>query len=158
MARETNGDLRIPPTLRALLAARLDQLEPAERTILELGAIEGEIFHHGAVQALATGDAQVTPRLAALVRKGLIRPDRPQIRGDDAFRFHHLLIATRLRRAPEAKSGRAARAVCLMGEQHGRELVELDELLGYHLEQACGYRTEVGMPADVDLPPPRGNV
>ena len=85
MARETNGDLRIPPTLRALLARRLDQLEPAERTILELGAIEGEIFHHGAVQVLATGDAQVTPRLAALVRKGLIRPDPPQIRGDDAF-------------------------------------------------------------------------
>jgi class 3 adenylate cyclase len=152
MARETNGDLRIPPTLRALLAARLDQLEPAERTILELGAIEGEIFHHGAVQALATGDAQVTPRLAALVRKGLIRPDRPQIRGDDAFRFHHLLIRDAAYDAlPKRSRAELHARFASWLEQHGRELVELDELLGYHLEQACGYRTEVGMPADVDL-------
>ena len=59
----------VPPTLRALLGARLDQLEPAERSVLERGAIEGEIFHRGAVQALAPEETQVTPRLAALVRK-----------------------------------------------------------------------------------------
>ena len=45
--------LVVPPTLQALLAARLDQLEPAERSVLECGAVEGEIFHRGAVQALA---------------------------------------------------------------------------------------------------------
>ena len=61
-------------TLQALLAARLDQLDPAERRVLERGAIEGEIFHRGAVQALAPDESQVTPRLAALVRKELIRP------------------------------------------------------------------------------------
>jgi class 3 adenylate cyclase/tetratricopeptide (TPR) repeat protein len=152
MALETNGDVRIPPTLRALLAARLDQLEPAERTILELGAIEGEIFHRCAVQALETGDAQVTPRLAALVRKGLIRPDRPQIRGDDAFRFHHVLIRDAAYDAlPKRSRAELHARFTSWLQQHGRELVELDELLGYHLEQACGYRTEVGMPADADL-------
>jgi tetratricopeptide (TPR) repeat protein len=36
-------------------------------------------------------------------------------------------------------------------EQHGGELVELDELLGYHLEQACLYRAELGMSRDEDL-------
>ena len=55
-------------------------------------AIEGEIFHRGAVQALAPEEPQVTPRLAALVRKELIRPDRPQLADDDGFRFRHLLI------------------------------------------------------------------
>ena len=33
-------------------------------------------------------------------------------------------------------------------EEHGTELVELDELLGYHLEQSCGYRAELGTPDD----------
>ena len=89
--READGDVAVPATLRALLAARLDQLEPDERSVLERGAVEGEIFHRGAVQALSP-DGQVTPRLAALVRKGLIRPDKAQLPGEDAFRFHHLLL------------------------------------------------------------------
>ena len=81
MAGEAEGDVVVPPTLQALLGARLDQLEPAERSVLERGAIEGEIFHRGAVQALAPEETQVTPRLAALVRKELIRSDRPQLAG-----------------------------------------------------------------------------
>src|SRR5580765_1967598 len=92
MARETEGEVVVPPTLQALLAARLDQLDAAERNVLERGAVEGENFHRGAVQALAPEETQVTPRLAALVRKELIRPDRPQLAGEDGFRFRHLLI------------------------------------------------------------------
>ena len=75
MADETDGEVEVPPTLQALLAARLDQLDPAERRVLERGAVEGEIFHRGAVQALAPEEPQVTPRLAALVRK---RADPPR--------------------------------------------------------------------------------
>src|SRR5207247_11417620 len=92
MAGEADGEVVVPPTLQALLAARLDQLETAERSVLERGAIEGEIFHRGAVQALAPEETQVTPRLAALVRKELIRPGRPLLAGEDGFRFRHLLI------------------------------------------------------------------
>ena len=92
MAGEAEGEVVVPPTLQALLAARLDQLEAAERSVLERGAIEGEIFHRGAVQALAPDETQVTPRLAALVRKELIRPDKSQLAGEDGFRFRHLLI------------------------------------------------------------------
>src|SRR5439155_3014413 len=92
MAGDAQGDVVVPPTLQALLGARLDQLDPAERSVLERGAIEGEIFHRGAVQALAPDETQVTPRLVALVRKGLIRSGNPQLRGEDAFRFRHLLI------------------------------------------------------------------
>ena len=95
-------------------------------SVLERGAVEGEIFHRGAVQALAPEETQVTPRLAALVRKELIRPDRPQLAGEDGFRFRHLLIrdaaydalpkaiARRppraLRRLARAARGRARRA------------------------------------------------
>ena len=57
--------------------------------MLERGAIEGEVFHRGAVQALAP-ELQVSGQLAALVRKELIRPDGPLLPGEDAFRFCHL--------------------------------------------------------------------
>src|SRR5262249_28520516 len=48
-----------PPTIQALLAARLDQLDPAERAVLEAGAVEGEVFHRGALQALTPDEPQL---------------------------------------------------------------------------------------------------
>jgi class 3 adenylate cyclase len=149
MAGEADSKVVVPPTLRALLAARLDQLETAERSVLERGSIEGEIFHRGAVQALTPDEGQVTRRLAALVRKELIRPERPQLAGEDGFRFRHLLIRDAAYDAlPKASRADLHERFASWLEQHGTELVELDEILGYHLEQACRYRAELGMPDD----------
>ena len=149
MAGEAEGDVVVPPTLRALLAARLDQLEPAERSVLERGAIEGEIFHRGAVQALAPDESQVTPRLAALVRKELISPDKPQLAGEDALPLPPPADPRRgLRRAAEGDPADLHQRFASWLEEHGTELVELDEILGYHLEQTCRYRAELGMPDD----------
>jgi predicted ATPase len=61
MAAEDDGDVEVPPTLQALLAARLDQLDAGERRVLERGSVEGEVFHRGAVQALTPEETQVTP-------------------------------------------------------------------------------------------------
>jgi class 3 adenylate cyclase/tetratricopeptide (TPR) repeat protein len=152
MADAERGGIVVPPTLQALLGARLDQLETHERTVLQCAAVEGEIFHRGAVQALAPAESTVTPRLAALVRKELIAPDRAQIPGEDGFRFRHLLIRdaayTALPKAVRADlHARFARWL----EEHGTGLVELDELLGYHLEQAVHYRVELGERVDYAL-------
>ncbi len=145
MAAETDGTVIVPPTLQALLAARLDQLDLEERHVLEWAAIEGEVFHRGALQALAPDDTPVTPRLAALVRKQLIRPDRPLLAGEDGFRFRHLLLRdTAYEALPKAARAELHRRYASWLEQHGRELVELDELLGYHLEQAVRYSAELG--------------
>src|SRR5204863_4478915 len=131
-------------------AARLDQLETAERNVLERGAIEGEIFHRGAVQALAPEESQVTPRLAALVRKELIRQDRPQFAGEDGFRFRHLLIRDAAYEAlPKATRAELHERFATWLEQRAPDLVELDEIPGYHLGQAHRYRVELG-PADAD--------
>src|SRR5262249_3152212 len=129
-----------------------DQLETPERGVLERGAVEGELFHRGAVQALAPEEPHITPRLAALVRKELIRPDRPQLAGEDGFRFRHLLI----RDPADDSLSQATRAdlhqrFAAWLEQHRSKLVELDEILGYHLEQACTYRADLGLPTDEDL-------
>jgi class 3 adenylate cyclase len=146
MAGEASGEVVVPPTLQPLLAARLDQLEIAERRVLERGAVEGEVFHRGAVQALAPEETQVTPRLAALVRRQLIRPDRAQFAREDGFRFRHLLIRDAAYDAlPKASRAELHERFAAWLEQRGEELVELDEMLGYHLEQAAHYRQELGI-------------
>jgi class 3 adenylate cyclase len=125
MAGEADDEVIVPPTLQALLAARLDQLGTAERRILERGAIEGEIFHRGAVQALAPEETQVTPRLAALVRKDLISPDTPMLLGDDGFRFRHLLIRDAAYDAlPKAARADLHERFASWLEEHGTELAE----------------------------------
>jgi class 3 adenylate cyclase/tetratricopeptide (TPR) repeat protein len=144
MAGEAD-DVEVPPTLRALLSARLDQLDPGERRVLECGAIEGEVFHRGGVQALAPEESHVTPRLAALVRRELIRSDRAVIAGDDGFRFRHLLIRDAAYDAlPKAVRAELHERFAGWLELHGGDLVELDEIVGYHLEQAAGYLDELG--------------
>jgi class 3 adenylate cyclase/tetratricopeptide (TPR) repeat protein len=138
-------DAEVPATLRALLAARLDQLDERERSVLERGAVEGELFHRGPVQALGPEEAEVTPRLAALVRRDLVRPDLPVLPGEDAYRFRHLLIRDAAYEAlPKATRAELHHRFAKWLEKHGRSLVELDEILGYHLEQAALYLAELG--------------
>jgi class 3 adenylate cyclase/tetratricopeptide (TPR) repeat protein len=152
MAREAEGYVVVPPTLQALLAARLDQLEPDERSVLERGAVEGEIFHRGAVQALGQDETPVTPRLAALVRKHLVRPDNALVPCEDAFRFRHLLIReVAYNGLPKATRAELHERCATWLGQHGAEVVELDEVVGYHLEQACRYRTQLDLPQDEQL-------
>ncbi len=146
MAAE-DGDVDVPPTLKALLAARLDQLDEAERRVLERGSVEGEIFHRGGVQALAPEETQVTTRLAALVRRQLVRPDRAQIAGDDGYRFRHLLIRDAAYDAlPKAVRADLHARFADWLDQPGRDLVERDEIVGYHLERASRYQAELGQP------------
>jgi class 3 adenylate cyclase/tetratricopeptide (TPR) repeat protein len=148
VAMAAEGAVSVPPTLQALLAARLDQLEPAERAVLECGSVEGEIFHRGTVQALASGDG-VTPLLASLVRKQLILPDKAQLPQDDGFRFRHLLIRdTAYEGLPKTARAELHERFAGWLEERGRDLVELDELVGYHLEQAARYKAELGKSDD----------
>jgi class 3 adenylate cyclase/tetratricopeptide (TPR) repeat protein len=149
VAESPNGDVVVPPTIQALLAARLDQLDASERGVLERGAIEGKIFHRGGVEALAPDEPDVPTKLMALVRKELVRPDRTQLPGDDAFRFRHLLIRDAAYDGlPKAARAELHERFAAWLEAHGSDLIELDEILGYHLEQARGYRVELGIEDD----------
>jgi tetratricopeptide (TPR) repeat protein len=145
VAAEEGREVSVPPTIQALLAARLDQLETGDREVLERGSVEGQVFHRGAVIALAPADAQVDGRLVALVRKDLVRPERPVVADDDAYRFRHLLIRdTAYEALPKATRAELHERFATWLEQHGADLVELDEILGYHLEQSYRYRAELG--------------
>ena len=144
MAAESGEEVAVPPTIQALLAARLDQLAAAERDVLERGAVEGQVFHRTAVAALANGGS-VDGELVALVRKDLVRPEQPLLPEDDAYRFRHLLIRdTAYEALPKASRAELHERFANWLAVNGTALVELDELLGYHFEQAYRYREELG--------------
>ena len=149
ISESDNREIAVPPTIQALLAARLDQLRAEERTVLECGSVEGQSFHRGTVQVMAPQERDLSGRLMRLVRQDLLRPDRAVLPGEEAFRFRHLLIRDAAYEAL-SKADRAGLherfARWLEGRATG--LVELDELAGYHLEQAFDYRCELGPAGD----------
>jgi class 3 adenylate cyclase/tetratricopeptide (TPR) repeat protein len=137
----------IPPSIHVLLAARLDRLDTAERHILERGAIEGKTFHRSAVEALTTMHHadDIARCVEQLVRKELIRPHSGSSSGGEAFRFRHVLIREVAYEAlpKHVRSDLHERFAQWLEENPGSRLAELEEVLGYHLEQASRYRAEV---------------
>ena len=136
-------EVPIPPTIHALLAARLERLGPSERSIVERGAVIGREFSRDALMELVPREEWPTvgAALGSLVRRELLRPVR-----DETFRFRHLLLlevaydsVPKLERADlHARHGDWV-------EQHGGD----EEIVGYHLERAHMYRASLG-PVDAE--------
>ena len=143
--------LALPVGLNALLGARLDALDPAARSTLERGSVEGELFHRGAVVALSPDDARPAVRrdLETLAGKDFVRPAEASFAGEAAFRFKHILVRDTAYRGT-AKKLRAElheRFADWLEGVAGARLTEHEEILGYHLEQSYRYRREL-RPAD----------
>ena len=148
---ELAGDvsvLTIPPSINALLTARLDRLGPAERSVIERGAVMGQLFFAGAVKELVPEGVreQVDQCLEGLIRKQLVRPAESFIAGEQAYRFLHILI----REAAYHGLLKRTRA-----EMHERfvgwaervdpdRAVEFAEIRGYHLEEAFLILAQLG--------------
>ncbi len=127
------GQDELPASIHAVLAARIDGLEPGERDVLQRASVEGRTFHAGALELGAS--------LVGLVRKDLIAPDRPVFAGEDAFRFTHALI----REAAYAgvpKRVRADRHASVAEWLARRDAA--DAVVGHHLERACRLGAELG--------------
>ena len=144
-------ELVLPPTIEALLAARLDRLPTAVRDLLERAAVEGAVFHRGAVTALLPADerAEAGAHLLSAIRWNLVRPQPADPPGEDGFRFVHVLVRDAVYRSiPKELRAQLHERFADWLEGHGTTLLELDEVLGYHLEQAARYRRELGQPDD----------
>ena len=86
----------MPPTIQALLAARLDRLDPDERAVAERASVVGRVFDQPSVIALspAEGRSEIPSNLVGLVRKELIRPDRSGVAQGDAFRSRRCMSSS----------------------------------------------------------------
>jgi class 3 adenylate cyclase/tetratricopeptide (TPR) repeat protein len=141
-----------PSSIQSLLAARIERLPDAERAILQRASVVGKVFWWGAVADLSpiAERAQVSSQLQELVRRGMVRPDRSDIAGHDAFRFRHILI----RDAAYASLPRAARAdlherlADWIERTVGGRIEEYEEIVGYHLEHA--FHQKLTAPAERD--------
>nr|MDT0664610.1 hypothetical protein [Micromonospora sp. DSM 115978] len=141
-------DVTVPPTISALLAARLDRLEAPERQVLERAAVVGEKFYLDAVVELSDPEERpwVADHCLSLVRKELVHPERSDLPGVDSYRFLHVLLrdcayqstSKRQRSDLHQRFARWLQARMVGGPG------EHDELVGYHLEQAYRYRVELG--------------
>jgi class 3 adenylate cyclase len=147
--RADDPGVRTPPTIQALLAARIDALPVRERRIIEAASIEGRGFHRGAVRALVEQKRSVDAALAALVDRELIRHDRPEFAGETGYRFTHILVRDAAYDLL-AKRRRADLHVAYVGWLLGRDDrgSAADEIVGYHLEQAYEYRSQLGRAGD----------
>ena len=145
-------DISVPPTIAALLSARLDRLDAEERDLIGRASVVGKVFYRGAVGALSSDpkDDRSDAILQALVRKDLIRPDRSTLPGEDAFRFRHILILESAYGALP-KSLRATlheRCADWLERAAGDHSDEQGEIIGYHLERAYRFWQELGAITD----------
>jgi len=145
--------IAIPPTVSALVAARLDHLEPPERDLIGRASVVGKIFQRSAVAELSPPERRddLGLRLMTLVRKELVRPDRSGTTGDEAFRFRHILVrdAAYGSLPKEQRADLHARFADWLQRVAPDRLVEYEEVIAYHLEQAHAYRAELGLTDEV---------
>ena len=114
--------------------------------MLERGSVEGRAVppRRGAGALARRSPARDAAHRARAARTSSGRT-RPQFPGEDAFRFRHLLIRDAAYDAlPKSTRAELHERFADWLEERGADLVELDEILGYHLEQAYGYRVELG--------------
>ncbi|WP_217635988.1 ATP-binding protein [Geodermatophilus siccatus] len=144
------SELPVPSTIHALLAARLESLPADQRAILTTAAVEGVVFHRGAVGELAHPalDAALEDGLQTLVHRDLIRRNAADFAGEEAYRFRHGLIRDAAYRSlPKGDRAdlheRYAGWLEAMADDRSRSR-EFEEIVGYHLEQAFRYRVAVG--------------
>ena len=136
----------MPPTIHALLAARIERVRAEDRTVLERAAVIGRQFSRAAVAHLLPRDVRdLDARLEALRRSELIEPDTAWFLGEPALRFHHGLTrdAAYRRLLKEIRAdlhGRLAEWI----EHRVGESIEHDEMIGWHLEQAHQHLRELG--------------
>jgi predicted ATPase/DNA-binding SARP family transcriptional activator/class 3 adenylate cyclase len=139
--------VRVPPTIQALLAARLDRLDVNERSVVERAAVVGKVFYEGAVANLVPDELRpaVAESLGTLVRKQLIRPDQPSL-GGRTFLFRHLLIRDAAYESipKEVRAQLHERFGRWLERAAGARVIEYEEVVGYHLEQAYRYRADLG--------------
>ena len=142
---------RTPPTIHALLAARIDVLPVAERRALDAASIEGRGFHRGAVRALSDGGEEVDAALVGLVQRELIQPGRSEFADEAGYRFSHILV----RDAAYELLSKRRRAelhvayVRWLLTRHDRGPAA-DEIAGYHLEQAHRYHSQLSRADSAD--------
>ena len=146
--RETGDsvDVSVPPTIHALLAARLDRLTNAERRAIGAAAVIGREFWAEAVAAVAT-DGDTSSVLKTLTRKQLVAPEQSTLEGETGYAFSHILVRDAAYESinKEERAELHERLADWLEQSHPERMIELEAILGHHLERAHRYRADLGL-------------
>lgn len=150
LAADVRYKSTVPPSVEALIAERLERLPPDARALIQRAAITGRVFYHDAIVTLSPPAARpaVEDNLLTLVQKGFVQPVASQLAGEETFRFRHALILDAAYEAlPKAQRGELHELFAAWVEAKLKDWDrKVDELVGYHLEQAHRYHSELGSP------------
>jgi class 3 adenylate cyclase len=142
------SELSLPPTVQALLGARLDRLAREDRVVLERGAVEGKAFHPDAVVALSPDEerAHVDERLRRLVEREFLLPGPASLLGERTFVFRHQLLRdVAYESVPKAlRSELHEQFAGWLEAKAADHAQDFDEILGHHLQRAYAYRQDLG--------------
>ncbi|MEP6910869.1 MAG: AAA family ATPase [Actinomycetota bacterium] len=142
---------RIPDTLQALIAARVDRLPADSKTVLQRASVIGRNFWGGAIAHQAPDVESVEDALDdLLLRDFIVTEPRSSLSSETAYRFKHVLIRdvayTALSKS--SRAGYHARFAEWLNEKAGDELLEIR---AYHLDQAASLLAELDGAPPADL-------
>ncbi|HEX5938335.1 MAG TPA: adenylate/guanylate cyclase domain-containing protein [Actinomycetota bacterium] len=134
------GAITIPPTIQALLSARLDRLGPIDRVVVERAAVIGQVFFRGAVEDLSPDEVRrhAGESLQTLTNRELVTPHESSFAGQEAYRFMHILIREAAYHGllKRTRAELHVRFIDWLERVASDRVLEFEEIRGYHLEQA----------------------
>jgi DNA-binding SARP family transcriptional activator/class 3 adenylate cyclase/tetratricopeptide (TPR) repeat protein len=155
-------ELPVPETVHAIIAARLDALEPAEKAVLHDAAVLGRIGWVGGLEVVGGHDRDALQRCLERLeaREFIYRASRSSMAGEREYGFRHVLIRDvaygQIPRAERShKHRRAAAWLESLSSDRGPERPErhaanLAELLAHHYGRALSFARAAGH-TDEDL-------
>ena len=137
LADDERGTLkRIPDSVQALIAARIDGLDADDKRVLQHAALVGRVFWRGALDALSP-DLDVASALDRLLEREFIAPEaRSSVAGRAGVPFTHGLIRE-VAYGTLTKAHRADDHLPLAAWVAERAPDELADIRAYHLDHAA---------------------
>ena len=148
MAGDEAPDVEVPPTIAALIAARLERLASEDRTVLQEGSVIGLVFYERAVESMSPPELRpaVGPSVRKLVRRQFVRPEPATFMDEPSFRFDHALIRDAAYRSllKRERAELHERFAEWLEAASGGRSAELEEIVAYHLEQSARHLMDLG--------------
>jgi len=143
------AELPLPESVQATIAARIDALAPAEKSVLQHAAVVGKVFWLGAVAAIRGLSADEAERLLhALERKEFIGRDRrSSVAGEAQYVFRHVLVRdVAYGQIPRARRAHAHLAAAAWLESLAGAAEDQVEQLAHHYDCALTLVRAAGSP------------
>ena len=142
------GIAELPDSIQAILAARIDALDPFERKLVQQAAVVGRTFWEGSLAEVAREeDRPLGPALIALQEKDILAPEaESRLAGEQELAFKHVLIRdVAYGMLPKAVRWRKHFEVGrFIEDRAGDRTDEVVALLAEHYGRAAALRAETG--------------